>query len=299
MSVAVSPPSAAAERPQRPRGERRARFAVANSYHSSIPADERHLPRRFLRTDFQARVAAAIRAKGGLTGVSFAPVAVEAETLTAIALIVNITLLKRDGRVRVVSAAPDEDRRRRPHGYSDVELSKMTRMNYWRTQRARLRLSKRAGGLIVSRQPHRWVEDKRRFEGLPNITELMPRFFEAIGVPWAEVEAEYERSETEQDFKEQLEGQERARQQAEARARRGDDHPLVQTPKSMRTPAARVLDQAHDADGRRIPHTQEERNRLAALQMQVLQSPEWRERPADVRRAQALMLWRMELGPPS
>jgi hypothetical protein len=280
----------------RPRRERRAHFPIANSYHASIPAEERYLPSRFL-TEFQARVAAAIREKNGIRGVSCNPVSVEAEVLTSIALAANITTIKQGGRVRVVCAAPEEDRRRRPHGYSDVELSKATRMNYYRVLHARARLSKR--GLIRSRQPHRWLEEKGRFEGLPNITELTPDLFAKVGIPWAEAEAEHERLEVERTLKAQLEGQQRAKDQMAARERRGNDYEGWQPAKATRKAAVVVFDQAVDAEGRRIPHTDEERRRHVEITFRLGQDPAWREKARELQRAEAIRRWREELDPPT
>jgi len=293
--------SAAAERPRRERRNRRAQFPRANSYHAPIVAGPEDLypPARFARSEFQQETAAAIVEKHGIQGVSYNPTAVDAEVRLYVSLAISSWhMVKRSGdRLRVFVAEPAEDRRRRPHGYSDVAMSKACRMNHWRTQRARLRANKRAGGVVITRQPHRFNEEKGRFEGLPGIHELPPRFFELHGIPWAKVEAEYERRETERKLKEQLEGQRRAEEQQDARNRRGADHPLIepQRPRAQRTVASRVLDLPVDADGRCTPRTVEDNLRVAELAF----ADDLKDLSSDERRARAIARWREEKEPPT
>lgn len=286
----------AAEPTKRERCNRRAIFPIASSFHSSIPPEERQPPARFSKSTFQARVKAAVIATNGVPGVSFNPTAVEAETTLAADLAgAHWAMVKREGRVRVYAAEPEEDRRRRPHGYSDVAISKACRMNPQRVYNARHRLIERAGGLIVTRQPHRFVEEKGRYEGLPGIHELLPRFFELHGIPWSEVEAEHERREVERALKEQLEGQQRALEQQAARDLRGVDHPLVQPNRAQRKTAAVVLDYPKDDQNRRMPHSPEEIRRCAEIAF----SPDLVGLPSELRRDRALARWREELGPPT
>jgi hypothetical protein len=282
----------------RPRHERRRRYPQAHSYFASKPIEECFLPGRLV-WGWRATLCAAARANvRRLAGVAFTPVGVERLVMYLQGLFSFAMGARVNEKWILKSGKPQDDRRERPEGVTDREMSEfIMKVNYYRPGDARAALKR--CGYLRARQPRAWNFDEDRWQGEANQIEITWRLVEALGVARAEVEAELEKEEAERQAAKkaqaQLEGQRLAAEQQAARDLRGVDHPLINVKGRLRKAGAGVLDLPVDSEGRRIPHTHAERERHFQIAFALKQDPEWKDRPAELLRAAALARWRDEL----